>query len=66
MTGTGARPGRSRTARLALAGLLTLPLVELVVAITIVRVIGAAATVLLLVLLSLSGVVVLRRGRPGS
>lgn len=63
MTSVGARPGRrSRVARLTLAGLLALPLVELVVAILTGRVIGAAPTVLLLVLLSLSGVAVLRQG----
>ena len=63
MTAAGARPGRrSRAARLTLAGLLALPLVELVVAILIGRVIGAAPTVLMLVLASLAGVTVLRQG----
>jgi UPF0716 protein FxsA len=56
------RPRRSRAARFALAGLLALPLVELVVAILVGRAIGAPATVMLLVLLSLAGLVVLRRG----
>jgi UPF0716 protein FxsA len=57
------RPARrSRAARLTLAGLLAVPLVELVVAILVGRAIGAPATVLLLLLLSVAGLVVLRRG----
>lgn len=53
---------RSRATRYALAGLLALPLLELVVAILVGRAIGAPATLLLLILLSLAGLVVLRRG----
>jgi UPF0716 protein FxsA len=61
MTMPGPRPRRrSRAARLTLAGLLTLPLIELAVAILASRAIGAAPTVLLLVLLSVGGLVVLR------
>ena len=65
MTTLGGPPGgpgrRSRTARLTLAAMLALPLVELVVAILVGRWIGAAPTVLALILASLAGIVVLRR-----
>lgn len=47
--------------RLALAGLLLLPLVELAVAIAVGRALGAGPTVLLLIALSVVGVIVLRR-----
>ena len=52
--------GRSTAARLAIAGVLALPLLEIVVAILVGRAIGAAPTVLLLILLSLLGLFVLR------
>lgn len=65
MTFPGARSprpgGRPVTTRLALAGLLALPLVELVVAIRVAGGVGPAPTVLLLILLSVSGVLVMRR-----
>lgn len=64
MTAPGARQPRRRTraTRYTLAGLLALPLVELVVAILVGRAIGAPATMLLLILFSVAGVVVVRRG----
>jgi UPF0716 protein FxsA len=61
VTATGPTQGsRPPAARLGLAGLLLLVLVELAVSIVVGRAIGAGWTVLLLLLLSVLGVVVLR------